>query len=75
MSAIAWRAGTLRRAGVSAAALAALALSFAADLATGPALLPIADVLAVLAGWWRPRSTPPQEPAQHERTAGEPPAP
>ncbi len=32
-------------------------------------------VLAVLAGWWRPRSTPPQEPAQHERTAGEPPAP
>jgi CBS domain containing-hemolysin-like protein len=32
-------------------------------------------VLAVLAGWWRPRSTPPLEPAQHERTAGAPPAP
>ena len=32
-------------------------------------------VLAVLAGWWRPRFTPPQEPAQHGRTAAEPPVP
>lgn len=47
---LAWRRAALRRATVSALALAALALSFAADLATGPALLPLADVLAVLGG-------------------------
>jgi iron complex transport system permease protein len=47
---LAWRRAALRRATVSALALAALALSFAADLATGPALLPLGDVLAVLGG-------------------------
>jgi iron complex transport system permease protein len=47
---LAWRRAALRRATVSALALSALALSFAADLATGPALLPLADVLAVLGG-------------------------
>lgn len=46
----AWRAGGARRAAVTGLALAALAASFAADLATGPALLPVADVLRVLGG-------------------------
>ncbi len=50
MSATAWRGGNRRRAVVTAAALLALLASFAADLATGPALLPLADVLAVLGG-------------------------
>ncbi len=46
----AWRTLGARRAAVSAAALAGLAASFAADLATGPALLPIGAVLRTLAG-------------------------
>lgn len=50
MTAKAWRAAQARRSAVALAALLALAASFAADLATGPALLPIGDVLAVLAG-------------------------
>ena len=50
MSATAWRGGNRRRAVITAAALLALLASFAADLATGPALLPLADVLAVLGG-------------------------
>jgi len=50
MSAAHWRGGNRRRAVVTAAALLALLASFAADLATGPALLPLADVLAVLGG-------------------------
>lgn len=50
MSATAWRGGNRRRAVVTAAALLALLASFAADLATGPALLPLGDVLAVLGG-------------------------
>ena len=50
MSAAHWRGGNLRRAAVTVAALLALLASFAADLATGPALLPLADVLAVLGG-------------------------
>jgi iron complex transport system permease protein len=45
-----WRAGATRRAVVTGLALAVLAASFAADLATGPALLPVTDVLEVLAG-------------------------
>lgn len=50
MSAAAWRAAQARRSAVALAALLALCASFAADLATGPALLPLADVLSVLAG-------------------------
>ena len=50
MSAANWRGGNRRRAVVTAVALLALLASFAADLATGPALLPLADVLAVLGG-------------------------
>ncbi|MCX7378560.1 MAG: iron ABC transporter permease [Alphaproteobacteria bacterium] len=50
MSAAHWRGGNRRRTVVTAAALLALLASFAADLATGPALLPLADVLAVLGG-------------------------
>lgn len=46
----AWRAGGARRAVVTGLAVAALAASFAADLATGPALLPVGDVLRVLGG-------------------------
>jgi iron complex transport system permease protein len=49
-AAAAWRAGAARRFGVSLLALGALAASFAADLATGPALLPVGQVIGVLAG-------------------------
>jgi iron complex transport system permease protein len=45
-----WRAASARRVLVSIAALGLLAVSFAADLATGPAMLPIGDVLRSLAG-------------------------
>jgi len=48
--ATAWRAANARRAVVCLLGLAALAASFAADIATGPAMLPIGDVLRVLAG-------------------------
>ncbi len=47
---IAWRADNARRAGVTGLAAAAAAACFAADLATGPAMLPIAAVLRALAG-------------------------
>lgn len=46
----AWRASGVRRATVTGLAMAALAVSFAADLATGPALLPVGEVVRVLAG-------------------------
>ena len=45
-----WRQANTRRAAWSAAGCALLALSFAADLATGPALLSIPAVLRSLAG-------------------------
>ncbi len=45
-----WRAGTARRVLVTTLALVALAASFAADLATGPAMLTMTEVLQVLAG-------------------------
>ena len=45
-----WQAHNMRRMMVSLAALAGLAVSFAADLATGPAMLPLGAVLRVLAG-------------------------
>jgi len=48
--ATAWRAANARRAVVCLLGLAALAASFAADIATGPAMLPIGDVLRVLGG-------------------------
>ena len=50
MSGASWRAAGARRLGVVGLALAGLAASFAADLATGPALLPIGEVIGVLAG-------------------------
>ena len=43
----AWRAGSARRMAVTGLALAALAVSFAGDLATGPALLPVGEVVRV----------------------------
>ena len=46
----AWRAGNARRAAITGTALLVLAASFAADMATGPAMLPIAAVLRTLAG-------------------------
>lgn len=46
----AWRALGARRAGIGMLALAALAASFAVDLATGPAMLPLGAVLRALAG-------------------------
>ena len=46
----AWRAGSARRMAVTGLALGALAVSFAGDLATGPALLPVGEVVRVLAG-------------------------
>jgi iron complex transport system permease protein len=45
-----WRAANLRRAGLAGLACLALAASFALDLATGPARLPVAEVLRALAG-------------------------
>lgn len=45
-----WRAANARRAAVTAGAALLLAGSFAADLATGPAMLPIPAVLRALAG-------------------------
>ncbi|MBS0561170.1 MAG: iron ABC transporter permease [Proteobacteria bacterium] len=48
--AAAWRAANARRVGISIAAAALVAASFAADLATGPAMLPIGSVLRSLAG-------------------------
>ncbi len=45
-----WHAAGLRRAGVIALALAALAASFALDLATGPAMLPVSAVLRTVLG-------------------------
>jgi iron complex transport system permease protein len=53
----AWRAGNARRAGVSAAAMLALAASFALDVATGPAMLKLPDVLRALAGQGDPMLT------------------
>ena len=47
----AWRVANARRAALSAGGVVLLLGSFAADLATGPALLPIADVLRSLAGY------------------------
>ena len=46
----AWRAANARRAGVSLVGLALLLISLSADLATGPAMLPIQAVLRSLAG-------------------------
>jgi iron complex transport system permease protein len=46
----AWRAANARRVAVSLIGVALLVVSFAADLATGPAMLPIGDVLRSLAG-------------------------
>jgi iron complex transport system permease protein len=46
----AWRADNARRAAISGLAFLGLALSFAADVATGPAMLPLPDVLRTLAG-------------------------
>lgn len=46
----AWRALGARRAAVCSATLAGLAASFAVDLATGPAMLPVGAVLRTLAG-------------------------
>ncbi len=46
----AWHHANLRRVALIGAGLAVLALSFAADLATGPAMLPIPSVLRSLAG-------------------------
>ena len=45
-----WRAANARRAAITAGAVGMLAASFAADLATGPAMLPIPAVLRSLAG-------------------------
>ncbi len=45
-----WRAANLRRFGVLGLVIVGLAASFALDLATGPAMLPVRAVLAVLAG-------------------------
>ncbi len=49
-SAAAWRAANVRRAVVTLAGLALLAASFAADVATGPAMLPLPAVLRSLIG-------------------------
>ena len=46
----AWRAANARRAGIAMLVAAALAASFALDLATGPAMLPVSAVLRALAG-------------------------
>jgi iron complex transport system permease protein len=46
----AWRRANIRRASMTALAALLLAASFAADLATGPAMLPIPAVLRSLAG-------------------------
>jgi iron complex transport system permease protein len=45
-----WRAVNARRAGVTGLALLCLAGSVAADIATGPAMLPLGDVLRTLIG-------------------------
>jgi iron complex transport system permease protein len=45
-----WHAAGIRRAGVTVLALAALAASFALDLATGPAMLPVGAVVRALFG-------------------------
>lgn len=45
-----WRRANARRVIIIAAALVLLAMSFAADLATGPAMLPVPSVLRSLAG-------------------------
>ena len=45
-----WRTLNVRRLWVSLAALAGLAVTFAADLATGPAMLPVGAVVRTLAG-------------------------
>jgi iron complex transport system permease protein len=47
---VAWRRANTRRAAVTTAGLLLLAASLAADLATGPAMLPIPAVLRALAG-------------------------
>ena len=46
----AWRAANTRRAAIGLLAGGALVVSFAGDLATGPAMLPLASVLRALAG-------------------------
>jgi iron complex transport system permease protein len=46
----AWRSANVRRGSVSLAGLALLVVSFSADVATGPAMLPIEAVLRSLAG-------------------------
>ena len=48
--ALAWRAREARRAGALGAGLAVLLCCFALDVATGPALLPIRDVVRTLLG-------------------------
>ena len=45
-----WQHANTRRVAIIAASIALLAASFAADLATGPAMLPILAVLHFLAG-------------------------
>ena len=45
-----WRLANARRVTVSGVALALLLVSFAADVATGPAMLPLADVVRTLLG-------------------------
>ncbi|MBN8890541.1 MAG: iron ABC transporter permease [Rhodospirillales bacterium] len=46
-----WRAAHARHAGIVGLAAAVLAVSFAFDLATGPAMLPVAAVLRTLVGF------------------------
>lgn len=46
----AWRAANARRLVVASAGVGLLLVSFAADLATGPALLPVGDVIRALLG-------------------------
>ena len=48
--ALGWRALNSRRAWVSAMALGLVTASFCLDVATGPAMLPIGDVVRVLVG-------------------------
>ena len=47
---VGWRAAGVRRAAVTGLALVALAASFALDLATGPAMLPVGTVVRTLLG-------------------------
>jgi hypothetical protein len=72
---LAWRALNARRAGISLLALLVLAGCFAVDVATGPALLPLAQVARTLVGltadpmvnaivsWWQAAELPPRDAA------------